>query len=302
MRKLIWVLVAVAIAMAVASVAHAAQPARDSLLVDTAGLAARLNAPETVVLHVGDAASFAAGHIPGARPVPQGGLAAARNADNPAALYLELPDAETLRQQLQQLGIAPTSRIVVAFAREDSFPAATRVLYTLDAAGFGDRVALLDGGLPAWQKEGRPVTTDAPTVTPSVLPPLQLKPRSAELAALWPAAPTLIDARAPPFYSGKETGRLQSTARAGHLPGARNVPFSSVLTDGKLKSRDELTKLFRDAKVKPGERVVVYCHIGQQASAVQFAARLAGVDALVYDGSFQEWAQKGLPLRVGEAP
>ena len=113
----------------------------------------------------------------------------------------------------------------------------------------------------------------------------------------------LLDARAPQFYSGAETSRFQATTRAGHLPGARSVPFTTVASPAmNIKPQGELTKLFADAGAKAGDKVVVYCHVGQQASAVQFAARLAGLDAVIYDGSFQEWAQNGMPLKVGETP
>jgi thiosulfate/3-mercaptopyruvate sulfurtransferase len=300
MRKLSWLVFALA-----SFVATAAQPSRDSLLIDSAALASRLDAPDTVVLHVGDPATYAAGHIPGARLLPQGGLAAPRSSD-PAALILELPSADLLRQQLQALGIARSSRIVVYFG-EDEFPQATRVLYTLDAAGWGERVALLDGGLPEWQRRGREVTAQAPDIVTTTLPAIRLEPRSADASFIQASTGkpkvVVLDARAPQFYSGAETSRFQSTTRAGHLPGARSVPFTAVASPAlRIKPQDELTKLFADAGAKPGDKVVVYCHVGQQASAVQFAARLAGLDAVVYDGSFQEWAQNGLPLTMGETP
>ena len=129
---------ALALLLAVIATAAGAAGAPSGLLVPAEELKARLDAPDLVVLHVGDAAGYAVAHVPGARLVPQGGLAAPRS-DDPSALILELPDAETLRQQLQQLGIARDSRVVVYFAR-DEFPAATRVIHTLDAAGWGDRV------------------------------------------------------------------------------------------------------------------------------------------------------------------
>lgn len=282
-------------------VVAAAEP---GLLVDTASLAARLDAPDTVILHVGDPATYAAGHIQGARLVPPGGLAAPRLPDDPAALILELPDAESLRDQLQALGIARDSHVVVAFGRNE-LPQATRVLYTLEAAGWHGRVALLDGGLPEWQRQGRPVTIAAPPVKQTTLPPLTLRPRSADAAFIQANAGKvpLIDARLRAFYTGEETSRFQAGARTGHLPGARSVPFSEVSSPAMvMKPHDELTKLFAAAGVKPGDKVVVYCHVGQQASAVQFAARLAGIDAVVYDGSFQEWAQRGLPLKMGAEP
>lgn len=285
-------------------VAAAAQPAGGGLLIDAAALAARMDAPDTVVLHVGDPATYAAGHIEGARLVPQGGITAPRPPEDPAALMVELPDAESMRTQLQALGIASDSRVVVVFGRNE-LPQATRVLYTLDAAGWGERVALLDGGLPEWQRQGRPVTTVVPTVKATTLPMLTLRPRSADAAFIQANAGKVpvIDARLPAFYTGEETSRFQAGSRAGHLPGARSLPFSEVTSAAMvMKPRDELAKLFGAAGVKPGDKVVVYCHVGQQASAVQFAARLAGIDAVIYDGSFQEWSQQGLPLKTGTEP
>jgi thiosulfate/3-mercaptopyruvate sulfurtransferase len=282
----------------------AAEPDGQPLLMDVATLSARLQSPDTVVLHVGDPATYVAGHIPGARLLPPGALTAPRPADDPAALILEMPDPELLRTQLQALGIARDSRVVIAFGKNE-LPQATRVLYTLDAAGFGDRSSLLDGGLPEWQRQGRPVTTDVPTVAATQLPALLLRPRQADATFIQTNAGKVpvIDARAPEFYTGAETSRFQATSRAGHLPGARSVPFTEVASSSLvMKPRDELAKLFGAAGVKPGDKVVVYCHVGQQASAVQFAARLAGIDAVIYDGSFQEWAQKGLPLRTGAEP
>jgi thiosulfate/3-mercaptopyruvate sulfurtransferase len=282
----------------------AAQPGSDNLLVDATRLASRLDAPDTVILHVGDPATYAAGHIAGARLVPQGGLAAPRPADDPAALILELPDAQALRTQLQALGIARDSHVVVVFGRNE-LPQATRVLYTLDAVGWGGRVALLDGGLPEWQRQGRPVTTTVPVVKATALPALTLMPRSADAEFIQANAGKVpvIDARLPAFYTGEETSRFQAGTRAGHLPGARSLPFSEVSSPAMvMKPPEELAKLFGAAGVKPGDKVVVYCHVGQQASAVQFAARLAGIDALIYDGSFQEWAQRGLPLKAGGEP
>jgi thiosulfate/3-mercaptopyruvate sulfurtransferase len=282
-----------------------AQPGTsDGLLVDAAALAARLDAPDTVLLHVGDPSAYAAVHIPGARLVPPGGLAAPRPPDDPAALFLELPDAQSLRAQLQALGIARDSRVVVIFGRNE-LPQATRVLYTLDAAGWGGRVALLDGGLPEWQRQGRPVTAAVPEARATALPALVLRPRSTDAAYIQANAGRvpLIDARLPAFYTGEETSRMQAGSRAGHLPGARNVPFSELTTPaGVMKSREELAAMFTAAGLKPGDQAVVYCHVGQQASAVQFAARLAGIDALLYDGSFQEWAQRQLPLKTGAEP
>ena len=75
------------------------------------------------------------------------------------------------------------------------------------------------------------------------------------------------------------------------------MPFTSVYdAQGKLKSPEELKALFTAAGVQPGDHVIAYCHIGIQATAVVFAARTLGMDAVLYDGSFQDWSKRGLPV------
>jgi thiosulfate/3-mercaptopyruvate sulfurtransferase len=78
-----------------------------------------------------------------------------------------------------------------------------------------------------------------------------------------------------------------------------NAPYDSFASeDGTLKSTDEIAAVFSKAGVKPGDTLVVYCHIGQQATATIFAARTAGYKAVLYDGSFEDWNAKSLPLDV----
>ena len=108
----------------------------------------------------------------------------------------------------------------------------------------------------------------------------------------------ILDARAPQFYSGAEVGRMP---RGGHIPGAVNIPFSSLLEDStnKFKSAAALRELFKSAGATPGTTVATYCHIGQQASLLYFAARYLGYNAHLYDGSFEEWSRKAeLPVET----
>jgi thiosulfate/3-mercaptopyruvate sulfurtransferase len=187
---------------------------------------------------------------------------------------------------------------VVVYRLKDWLPQAARVVLTLDAMGLGPNAAMLDGSLATWKEEGRATSlstsNDAPAVKPGKLTPCPQSDVIAELdfvkANLHHAGVRILDARDPKFYSGE-------TALAGfppgHLQGAGNVYFRGLLDDktGKLKPVEELQSKFRDAGVKPGDRVVTYCFIGQQASALYLVARYLGYDSRLYDGSWDEWSR-----------
>lgn len=281
----------------------AAKSAAPGLTITPAALAKALAAnggPEaTVILQVGDKAGYEAGRIPGARLVSLADLAAPMGGE---ALTLELPDPAVLRERLAALGVSDRSRIVVV-PTKDGIQSATRVVFTLDAAGLGARTTLLEGGTAAWAADGRPLETGAPPpVEPGKLAPIRYRPLVADAAFVKAhlSAPgyVIVDARAPEFYSGERTGGSSARPhKSGHIAGARNVPFTSVTTpDLKLASPAEIAARFKAAGVKPGDKVIVYCHVGQQASATLLAARAAGLDARLYDGSFEEWSRLDGPV------
>ena len=112
----------------------------------------------------------------------------------------------------------------------------------------------------------------------------------------------IVDSRTPKFFDGADPG---SMPRAGHIPGAHSLPFDTLVTDdNRMKSPAETAKVFEAAGIKPGDTVVSYCHIGQQATVMYFAAKRLGYKALLYDGSWDEWSRKSeLPDREepGEA-
>ena len=274
--------------------AGARQP--DGLLVTPAWLAAHLRDPALVLLHVGDEREYDAGHIPGARRVELSDVAADERGDN----VLEMPGPDALRAKLERLGISDDSRVVVYFAGDRLSPA-TRVIFALDYFGLGGRTALLDGGLGAWTREGRPTTTEVPparaaSLTARAPRPLVVDPAWVQRHA-GARATRIVDARAPAYYDGPARG----SHRAGHIPGAVNLPFSAVAgADLRLKDADALRGLFRAAGVQPGDTVAAYCHIGQQATAVLFAARLLGHPVRLYDGSFEDWSRRtALPVEGG---
>jgi thiosulfate/3-mercaptopyruvate sulfurtransferase len=269
--------------------------ATDRPVVSVAWLAQHLNDPEVILLHVGERAQYDREHIPGARFVQLRDLAVERD-----GLTLELPAPDQLRDQLERLGIGDKSRVVVYFG-EDWFSPTTRVLFTLDAAGLGSRSALLDGGMPAWKRSGNPVTAEVPPVRRGVL--RALRASSLVVDAAWirsrVRAPgvAIVDARTPRFYGGPAHGEH----RAGHLPGASNIPFSAIADEQlQLLPEARLQALFREAGVQPGDTVVAYCHIGQQATAVALAARMLGHPVRLYDGSFEDWSRRAdLPVEQG---
>lgn len=300
MRALV---IAAILALAAPTLAQAKTP-RDHLLVSTAWLAQRLDDPHLVILQVGDPAGYDAGHIPGARLVTLTDLAAPMAGE---ALTLELPDPEALRTRLIALGVTPRSRLVVVPTRE-GVQSATRVVFTLHAAGFQDRTVLLDGGAPAWAAEGRPLTQGGPAASPpgpprpGRLPPLRYRPLVVDAAFVQAHAGApgykIVDARAPEFFTGARPGGGPARPhRPGHIPGAVNVPFNTVTTsDLRLASAEEIAARFKAAGLKPGDKVVAYCHVGQQATAAWFAARTLGLDAVVYDGSFEDWSRRNAPV------
>jgi thiosulfate/3-mercaptopyruvate sulfurtransferase len=94
-------------------------------------------------------------------------------------------------------------------------------------------------------------------------------------------------------------GGPPSEHRKGHIPGAKSVPFTSPYTDkNELKPAAELRALFAAAGVKPGDTIIGYCHVGQQATAMLFAARSLGYKTVLYDGSFEDWAYNGWPVEL----
>jgi thiosulfate/3-mercaptopyruvate sulfurtransferase len=281
------------------------------LVVPTAWLAAHLSDKSLVLLHVGDADGYRAKHIAGARLVALSDISISMQ--GPDQLHLELPPPDDLRQRFEKLGISNDSRIVVYFG-EDWVSPATRVVLTLDAAGLGDRAGLLDGGMPAWVRDGHPVTDAAAPVRTGKLAPLAMKPiivnATTVLSSLGKPGVAVIDARDRTYYDGTETGSSHDKQhRTGHIAGAHSVPFSSVFDDKLvLLSTDELTARFTQAGVAPGDTIIGYCHIGQQATAMLFAARRLGHPVLLYDGSFEDWSlhHPGYPVEkspgVPDAP
>ena len=295
------VVVSLALAMIVSRLPAQGGP---SLLVTPAQLNAELRDARLVLLHVGPREDYAAGHIAGARFVDLMDIAAARE---PGALALELPDEATLKEKLESYGISDNSRIVVVFGVDWMSPS-TRVVWTLQAAGLGAQTRLLDGGTRAWKRTGLPLTTAEPTAaTPGKL--TRAQDRSVVVDYRWVQAHQnspgvrLLDGRTPVFYEGPGMEGRGGHVDAGHIAGARNLPFNSLGDDSlRFLPIDELRKRFAAVGVQPGDTVAAYCHIGQQATVVLFGARLLGHPIRLYDGSMNDWETRKLPLLNASKP
>jgi thiosulfate/3-mercaptopyruvate sulfurtransferase len=268
------------------------------VVVTTTWLADHLKDPGLVVLHIGPLDSYKEGHIPGARIAS---LRKLMRVDE-AGLRDEMPPSEEIARNLSELGINRESQVVTYFAKDDGmgFWAVARYLLTLEHVGMAGRVAYLDGGLPKWIAENRPISTEETAIAATSLTVKAVDDvlvNSQWLSArLGKPGITIVDGRPEAGYSGV----AGEWARLGHIAGAVNIPFADLLAKEPpclLKTAAELTDLFKKAGVKAGDTVVVYCGTGIWASFPYLAARYLGYQARLYDGSFQEWsANESLPV------
>jgi thiosulfate/3-mercaptopyruvate sulfurtransferase len=301
---------AVALAAAIAGNATAqdGKLTRGDLLVTTDWLAKELQNPKLVLFHVGEKQEYDAGHIPGARFLELHDVSAPMTMDT-SKLALEMLPPVELRQRLEQLGISDDSRIVIYYGNDWVSPS-TRALLTLQYAGLGNRASILDGGMPEWKRGNRPITTEVPPAPkPGKLSPRPAQPVivDADFVKSHVRTPgyTIVDARNTIFYDGPiqdpggtdAMGHPRQKIVPAHVPGAVNIVFESVFDDtNHLLSDARLREMFAQVGVKPNDTIVAYCHVGQQATALLFAAEALGYTVKLYDGSFQDWKKRDLPV------
>jgi thiosulfate/3-mercaptopyruvate sulfurtransferase len=277
-------------------------PEPGGLLAGAAWLAEHLDDPQVRILdgsfHVPGSgrdprAEFQAGHIPGAAFFD---IDAIRAEANP--LPHMLPSPEVFAERVGALGIGDET-LVIAYDAPGSL-AAPRVWWMFRCFGH-DRVAVLDGGLAAWQASGGAIETGPAkprpraSFTPRFRPEL-VASRETVLAALHDAGRVQIaDARPPGRFAGVDP-EPRPSSRQGHIPGSRNVPAMSLIDPtraGAWRSTGELAQAFAAAGINPGRPLVASCGSGVTACAIAFAAALLGREtAVVYDGSWAEWGNR----------
>lgn len=269
-------------------------PEPQQTLVSTDWLAARLGQPGLVIIDASwylpaqqrnPRQEYLDGHIPGAVFFDLDAVSA-----QDTSLPHMMPTPTVFASAMRKLGVADGAQIVVYDGL--GLFSAPRLWWMLRAFGARD-IAILDGGLPKWKAEGRPVedgeTLRAPAHFNARLDHSLVASMADVQKALADNSVQVLDARPAERFRG-EAPEPRPGLRMGHIPGSKSVPFGALLQDGRLKPAAELAQALGALGVDPQKPAITSCGSGVSAAIITLALVVAGRNpGALYDGSWAEW-------------
>ncbi|MBW8806903.1 MAG: sulfurtransferase [Catenulisporales bacterium] len=277
---------------------------RNDVLVDADWVQAHLDDPKVVLVEVDeDTAAYEKNHIRNAVRIDW-----KRDLQDP--VRRDFVNQEQFEALLSERGIANDDTVVLYGGNNNWFAAYAYWYFKL--YGHGD-VKLLDGGRKKWELESRELVTEVPTraATTYTAQPQDQSIRAYRddvVSAI--GTVNLVDVRSPDEYSGKLLAPAhlpqEQSQRPGHVPTARNIPWSKAANDdGTFKSDDDLTSLYEEEGVDLSKDTIAYCRIGERSAHTWFVLHelLGQANVKNYDGSWTEYGSLvGVPVALGAEP
>ena len=271
--------------------------ANPAALVSTQWVADHVNDPNVRLIEVDvDTSAYGQGHIQGAV-----GVNWTTQLGDP--IRRDIPSKEDWARLLGEAGVSPDTRIIFYGDNNNWFAA---FAYWVAKLYGHQNAALMNGGRKKWELENRPFTTEVPRPPRANYPAREadLRYRAFLRDVLErPSGTALVDVRSPAEFSGEviaPPGMTETAQRAGHIPGAQNIPWAQAANeDGTFKSPEDLRQLYANKGVTADKNVVAYCRIGERSSHTWFVLReLLGFNNVKnYDGSWTEYGSVvGVPI------